>query len=132
MINNENNKGQVLVIFVLILPVIIMILALVVDIGLLYTQKSNNDNIVKDAIKYGLNNLNMDENTLNDKIVKLISSNIKDSEKTNVVVKNGIISISVTVNKPSIFVGVYKEAKYKIVSYYTGEIVNSTKEIRKG
>ena len=37
---NMNNKGQVLVLFVIILPIIIFILFIVVDIGNIYLKKN--------------------------------------------------------------------------------------------
>lgn len=73
-----NNKGQVLVSFIIILPIILILFTLVVDLGLLYVDKRNISNNVKDAVEYYLKNkedLNVEENTK-----KLLNKNISDIE----------------------------------------------------
>ena len=52
-----NNKGQVLVVFVILLPIFLLILGFVIDYGLLYSEKKNIDDSTHDALNYYLNNL---------------------------------------------------------------------------
>ena len=47
-----NKKGQVLVVFVLILPIIILFLGLVIDIGNSLVIKKRYENTLKDIITY--------------------------------------------------------------------------------
>lgn len=47
-----NNKGQVLVLFIILLPIIIFILFIVVDIGNTYLKKQELCSITRDAITY--------------------------------------------------------------------------------
>ena len=42
-----NNKGQSLVLFILIIPILISIMALVIDVGKLLTTKANQENTIK-------------------------------------------------------------------------------------
>ena len=50
-----NNKGQILIIFVIMLPILLIILSIAIDLGLLYVDKRNMDNNLKDAVTYYLN-----------------------------------------------------------------------------
>ena len=51
-----NNKGQSLVIFVIMIPIFLLIMILVYDIGNLAYEKQELDNINKIVIEYGLDN----------------------------------------------------------------------------
>ena len=49
-----NNKGQSLVLFVLMIPILLGIMALVIDVGNAFNQKNNLDNTILFIIEYGL------------------------------------------------------------------------------
>ncbi len=53
-----NNKGQSLVIFIIMIPIIILIMIIVMDIGNLTYEKQELDNINKIVLNYGLDNTN--------------------------------------------------------------------------
>lgn len=53
-----NNKGQSLVIFIVVIPIIILIMILVMDIGNLAYTKQELDSINKIVLDYGLDNIN--------------------------------------------------------------------------
>ena len=55
-----NNKGQSLVMFVLIIPIFLGIMVLVIDIGNVICYKQDMDNINKIVIYYGLENISND------------------------------------------------------------------------
>lgn len=60
-----NNKGQVLVIFVIFIPIIILIFTLIVDIGNMYIEKRNINNNLKYAVEYSNKNSTNIEEILN-------------------------------------------------------------------
>ena len=128
----KDSRGQVLVAFVLLIPVILMLLALIVDVGFLYVEKRKTDNVVKDIINYGLDNINLQEVTLQEKITKLINSNLDDVQRLDIQKDTNRIEINVTRDKQSIFSNIYKDASYKIASDYVGDITDLVKDIRKG
>ena len=68
-----NRKGQALVEFVLILPVFIMILFLVVDLGTIYSRKANLENVIVDAVKNG-KELSWIKEIYNDYMINISSS----------------------------------------------------------
>lgn len=55
-----NNKGQSLVMFILIIPILLGIMAMVIDIGNVIYNKQDIDNINKIVIDYGLDNITSD------------------------------------------------------------------------
>ena len=90
--NKLNNKGQSLVMFVVILPVIIMILIIVVDIGKMVNLKSELDNINYIAISYGLDNISDDD--IQDKIRKLIYKNKLGIDEVKIEINDGEVDIT--------------------------------------
>ena len=75
-----NNKGQVLVIFIIILPILLILLTLIVDLRLLYIDKKSIEDNTYSAISYYLKNKNKDD--IEDKVSKLLNKNIKNSDIT--------------------------------------------------
>ena len=59
-----NNKGQTLVVFVLFLPVLVIVITMIINKSNMYYDKRNMENIAKEAINYGLSNIE-DENIEN-------------------------------------------------------------------
>ena len=57
-----NNKGQSLVMFILIIPIFFGIMVLVIDIGNVIYYKQDIDNINKVVINYGLSHMDDEEN----------------------------------------------------------------------
>ena len=62
-----NKKGQVLVFFIAIIPVIILVFAIVIDVGLMYNAKVKGEDLLSDAINnsydikdyFDINNINV-------------------------------------------------------------------------
>ena len=59
-----NKKGQTLVVFVLFLPVLVIVITMIINKSNMYYDKRNMENIAKEAINYGLSNIE-DENIEN-------------------------------------------------------------------
>ena len=102
-----NNKGQTLVVFVIILPIILIMLTLVIDLGLLYIEKRNIDNNVYDSVLYYLENI--EEDNIKDKTYKLLNKNIKDR---NIFIKKKNKYIKITFSKK-------RKRKYSIITQNT-------------
>ena len=67
-----NNKGQALVAFIILLPIILFILSMVIDLGLMGLEKRKINNTVRDSIEYGLKH-----NSSKEQIRGMIDKNIK-------------------------------------------------------
>lgn len=96
-----NNKGQTLVIFVIILPILLVMLTLVIDLGFMYIEKRNIENNVYDSVKYYLNNIN--EEDINNKINKLLNKNIKDIDELIINDEESYVEIKLSKNRKSIY-----------------------------
>lgn len=101
------NKGQALVLFVLLLPIIILIFSFVVNIGYVSVTKKKIDNNIEEIIKNSFEN-DLNENEIANLITKNIDNvYIREIKKTNDSIK---IEIKVTIN--TIFLDV-KQSTYE-------------------
>lgn len=124
-----NKRGQVLVAFVLLLPILFMLIGLIIDCGYLYIEKRSVDNNIKDALEYGLKHI--EEDNIEDKLKKQLNLNIEEIEKLNINIVDKIIEIKLEKNKKSIFTSVFSKHKYEISSHYKGYIKEDKIVIRK-
>lgn len=124
-----NNKGQSLVLFVILIPIILIILFMVYDIGNIVLLKEKLDNINYLTIDYGLDNI--DDNTIKNKLNDMIIKNKSDIDKININIENNIISLSLE-DRINNKISILKNFKsIKVTSKYIGYIENNKKIIRK-
>lgn len=121
-----NNKGQVLITFVITLPILIMVFAIVVDLGLLLTETEKVRSTIKETIEYGLNSNNEDKQIIMEDMIKI---NLKDINKYEVL-NNEQITISVSKTYKSIFGKTFKKAKYNYTISYIGYKENNQNVIK--
>ena len=120
-----NNKGQTLVIFVIILPILLMMFTLIIDLGFLYIEKRNINNNVYDSVEYYLENID-DEDVL-DKTEKLLNKNIKDI-KIKINETEEYVEINVSKTRKSLYSIITHDTDINVV--YKG--IKISKEIIKG
>ena len=117
-----NKKGQVLVVFVLILPLILMFLGLIIDIGNSLIIKKKNENILKDIIIYTFkddnNETDIDESSYEEIDLKVLENQIKKNlnnyETLKIDFNDNIIEINVTTKYKSIFGSLFNIGLNKI------------------
>ena len=123
----HNNKGQSLVMFVLILPIILMILVIVVDIGKMILLRSSLNNINYIAMDYGLDNL--DRENIVDDIEEVIYKNKSDIDSVSVLIDDGKIQIAL---KDNVDLLILKDRQlFYVKSTYVGYISNNKKIIER-
>ncbi len=88
-----NNRGQSLVLFIVLIPIFLLIMTLVYDIGNYVYEKNRLTNSVYMAISYGLDNI--DEVTSVD-VDNYIRSNIDDLMSLAVTIDDGVIEVYAT------------------------------------
>lgn len=113
-----NNRGQSLIMFILILPIIVLFIAFLVDSSISMMEKNKVDGIITSNMQEALNN------------------NITDAEKIeNVIIKNEKIDVSVTIidnnlsikarsNKKSVFGKILNFSWYKLEFNYCGNYLD--------
>lgn len=108
-----NNKGQSLVLFVILIPVIIMLICFVVDISYLSNESNRLDNINKFVINKAFTNVN--------ELEEEILANDKDIIIKEIKIDDNTIKISLTKNVNSIFGGIVGIKEYKLDSIFEGD-----------
>lgn len=118
-----NNKGQTLVMFIILLPILLMVFAIIIDLGLLGIEKRKIENEVKSTITYDLKN--KEEKDLEIKLKNLLVKNIDYLEDKNISIKIMNNYISITVNKKYKPVFNIIKNNYDITVTYKGNISNN-------
>ena len=123
-----NNKGQSLVMLVLIIPIFLLILTLVYDVGNAIYEKDRLSNTNYLTIEYGLNNI--DTVTEND-LKNLIEQNTSNLKYIYVTIEENQIEIKMEKDAKSIIGKMFNFNLVKIISHYEGKIINNQKEIER-
>ena len=113
-----NNKGQVLVVFVILLPLVLLFITFIIDLGRLYTEKRNIENNIESSINYGLNNESKEN--LEEIITSMLNDNIEDVDSLDVKNLSDRITVSLKKTYPSLFKITKIKDSYTIESTYTG------------
>ena len=124
---NLNNKGQSLVLFVVFLPILLLIMILVIDVGNTIMKKEEINNVNYITIEYGLDNIN--EEDLDKKLVSMINKNIDDISMVNVNVET--TKITITIKKDINGMLTDKLKIFELESTYVGYIKNGKKIIER-
>lgn len=111
-----NNKGQVLVLFVVMFPIIFFLVAYFIENMLITSEKNKINNIGELAIKYAYEN--KDDIEINSKLNNLVMQNDKDIEIKKFTVNTDNIVISLYKNIGSIFGKIIGIKKYDVTSNY--------------
>ena len=124
-----NNKGQSLILFVLIIPLIFLILVFVYDIGNMILLKLELDNINKLTLDYGITNIN-NEN-INNELRLLIEKNKKDINYIDINIDNDKIYITL-LDTVDTKIDIIKDISiFEIKSSYVGYLSNGKKMIER-
>lgn len=123
------NQGQVLLLFILIIPIIFLLFALIIDVGLSYTEKRKLDHNTQEIIQYGLKNKK--EPDLKNKMADLLKENIKTIDELTIHIEENKIRVNVTTHRDSIFSDITGKKQYQITSKYQGTIQNDQMIIKK-
>ena len=124
-----NSKGQSLISFVLIIPIILMILFMVYDIGNMVLLREKLDNINYITIDYGLDKL--EDNDLANKINEMIKKNKDDIDIINISISDGKINIILEDRLDNKLSLINKFKIFNVKSSYIGYIENDKKIIRR-
>ena len=136
-----NNKGQSLILFVIVLPVVLFILVLVIDIGKVLVLRQELNNISEIVLDYGLDKLDMDDNTssdiddsnynLEDELIEVIKLNKSDIDKIDVRIDNDRIYVDLYKGKEGIFSSLVDISMFNVKSSYVGYLDNNKKRIER-
>lgn len=121
-----DSKGQTLVIFVLILPILLLLFALIWEVGNLGLTINKYETEIKDTIEYGLNHL--DDENLEDILTNLLKANLAGD--INVEINNQVIKVNVKQKYDALFNNLLNN-RFDIDLTYNGYIENNKFIIQK-
>ena len=123
-----NNKGQSLVMFILIIPILLGIMVLVIDIGNVIYYKNDIDNINKIVIDYGLSHID-DDNVLND--MRELGKLNKDNLSLEIKFVDMEFYSSGSYYVSGVFSNIFNTRGYLVKSDYKGYLDNNRHIIKK-
>lgn len=109
-----NNKGQTLIIFVILIPILILVAALVVDTGLMTFEKERYRGIIENGIEQYLNTGNVKETE------KIFALNDIPKEEYTITVQQDQIEVSLNTSIEAIFGKIINLQEYEIKMNYVG------------
>lgn len=115
-----NNRGQTLVLFVMLLPIMLLVMVLVFDIGKSIVEKQKLDNISFMIVSYGIEH-SKDDN-IEGTLKELVTLNCKDATDVEVLVKDDYVSVSLSGKVKGVFGNLVGKSNFKVRSYYIGNI----------
>lgn len=101
-----NNKGQVLVAFLLLLPLFFLITAFLFDFGSLSIQKRRITNIVEEALIYASKNKGSD--TLEEEVATFLDKNIEESMALQTIKEKDYFEIQMEIELKGMFKNILK------------------------
>ena len=113
-----NNKGQSLITFVLILPILVLFIAFLIDSSLSIVEKSKLDGVVYDNLKKSIED---DVHDI-DKISEVIKNNI-DADVT-IIMDEDTIKINAKSKKNFVFGKLFKLSYYNLEVDYCGSYID--------
>lgn len=125
----RNHNGQVMIAFVLILPILLMCMGLVIDSGLLYIEKRKLDNVVEDVVEYGMKHMTT---VTEEELTEMLYQNIDEIDILKIEIKDTKVEIQASYQKQSIFRALFKKNDYEISSHYKGIMANDKIKIVRG
>ena len=137
-----NNKGQSLVLFIIFIPILLGIIALVIDLGNAISKKAEIDSVLELVLDYGVDSgeeflENEEPEYLNEKLINwkddlklLLNYNLNDIN-SEVIIQNNKLIISSNYYIEGIFSNILNIKGFKIESEYIGYIKNNEKKIEK-
>lgn len=109
-----NNKGQTLIIFVILIPILILVAALVVDTGLMTFEKERYRGIIENGIEEYFDTGNVEETE------KIFSLNDIPKEEYTIIIQEKQIEVSLNTSIEAIFGKIINIEEYEIKMNYVG------------
>lgn len=125
-----NNKGQTLIMFILLIPLILVIMALVVDTSFVFKEKIKFQSVTKTIMKTTYEN--KDATDFNDKIINLYKKNGIYTNNIVIIVNSDSVVIKNQAKVKSVFgniIGIKNyEVKFSYKIYKENESIKVIKE----
>ena len=125
-----NNKGQVLVFFIISIPLFLMLSALVIDLGVTSYKRNKMDGINKMVIKYGLENI--EKENIKEEMIDLLYKNDSQIDTYILKIEDNEITLKINKSVDSVFGKIMGIRIYNIESFYRGHFIDNKIVVEKG
>lgn len=125
-----NNKGQTLVLFILLLPLLFLFCAMVLEAGNALIMRRQIDSEIRHALKYGLTLDNNTNDEIRDKMYNLLTENLGTDIDVDIRVATSDIYVTVVKKYQSLFPFVVKQ-DYTLKRDFRGYVSNDEVKIEK-
>ena len=119
--NKLNNHGQTLIMFVILLPIMLVLLALVVDISYMYREKNKLENTTKTIIKELYYHKQDDD--IKNKVVNLYKKNKINIDNVTIKITDDYFIVNNNYEIDSIFGKIIGLKKYKVKVSFKGYMI---------
>lgn len=123
-----NNRGQSLVMFIILLPILLLIFTLVYDVGNAIYEKDKISNINYMVVEYALDNI---DDVNEDDLKTLILKNDDNIDDVSIVIINNGVDISLQKDINGVFGKIFNFNLTFIRSEYSGKIIDDKKIIER-
>lgn len=124
-----NKKGQTLILFVILLPIFLLLMAFVVDTGIVLKENTKCKSMMKTVLKTTYEN--RFDTHYQEQVEKIMKKNTIPIENLKIKVDQDIIYLENEYEKKSIFGSIIGIKEYKIKVSIKGKIENETLKIIK-
>lgn len=124
-----NNKGQSLILFVLVLPILLLLLILVIDIGKIIVLKQELNNISEIVLDYGIDNINKEN--IEKELEELVNINKKEIDKINVYIEDNKIYIYLTEKSDGVLSSLINLPIFSVKTSFVGYMLGDEKRIER-
>jgi len=125
----RNNKGQTLVLFVVILPVLLLLLVLIIDVGKMILLNLELNNISEIVLDYGIDNL--DKENIRDELINLVKLNKSDIDEIDIEIVDNKIYLELEASGEGLFSGLINATLFTVDTNYVGYIDEDGKRIER-
>ncbi len=114
----KNKHGQTLILFVIMIPILILLCAFVIDMGLVIAERHHVKEVTKTVIKEEF--ANMHDSNIDNKIKKLLQENKIDIKRLEINIADNTLEIKNEIEVASIFGNIIGIKSYKIKVNFKG------------
>ena len=121
-----NNKGQTLVLFVLMLPIMLCLMVLVFDIGKFFCEKQELNHINQMVVSYGIDHY--EDEDLENELMELVLLNRDDLSNIFVEVSDDKVCVELFYKDSSILGNIFDISIFEVYSSYVGNVIDKKVE----
>lgn len=126
----NNTKGQVLVLFCILLPILLLLVAIIVDVGFAYYEKRKIEHVMKDTIVYALDHITEEKTILKTNMAHLLNENIDDIYEIVIKIEENNVELHIEKRLKGLFS--FMKIPYQMIKLqYKGTSVDGIYKIRK-